>query len=90
LHEIKQDEYNNMCKKFKSGDGFCFEEFLKMIDRMRKPFVCQIDGHEVSLTQDDCAIMMETSTICAITDSLFVGTEKQNGQGNNAIQQQNK
>jgi len=79
-----------MCKKFKSGDGFRFEEFLKMIDCMRKPFVCQIDGYEVSLMQDDCAIMMETSTIRAITDSLFVGTEKQNGQGNNAIQQQNK
>jgi len=90
LHEIEHEEYNNMCKKFKSGDGLHFEEFLEMIDRMRKPLICQINGHEVSLLQDGCAIMMETSAIHAITDSLFVGTEKQNGQGNNAIQQQNK
>jgi len=56
-----------------------------MINRMRKPLVCQIEGHEVSLTQDDCAIMMEASTVHAITDSLFIDREKQNVQ-----QQQNK
>jgi len=89
---MEYEEYNKMCERFKSGDVFQFEEFLDMIDRMRKPLVCQIEGHEVSLTQDDCAIMMEASAVRAITDSLFVDKEKQNGQGNNQTmqQQQNK
>jgi len=58
-----------------------------MIDRMRKPFVCQVEGHEVSLTQDDCAIMMETSAVRAITDSLFLAREKQNKQDDKNTQQ---
>jgi len=60
-----------------------------MMDRMRKPFVCQIEGHEVSLTQDDCAIMMETSALCAITESLFSGKEKENEQQQNKRQRVN-
>jgi len=47
---------------------------------MRKPFVCQIEGHEVSLAQDDCAIMMETSAVWAITQSLFIGQDNKNGE----------
>jgi len=92
LRTMEYEEYNKMCERFKSGDVFQFEEFLDMIDRMRKPLVCQIEGHEVSLMQDDCAIMMEASAVRAITDSLFVDKEKQNGQGNNQTmqQQQNK
>jgi len=57
-----------------------------MINRMRKTFVCHVEGHEVSLTQEDCAIMMETSTVCAIMDSLFLAKEKQNGQDKNMQQ----
>jgi len=86
LRTIEYEEYSNLCERFKSGDVFQFEEFLDMINRMRKPLVCQIEGHEVSLTQDDCAIMMEASTVRAITDSLFIDREKQNVQQ----EQQNK
>ena len=71
LREAELKEYNNLRAKIESGEGYQFEEFLGMMDRMRKPFVCQIEGHEVSLTQDDCAIMMETSVLCAITETLF-------------------
>ena len=89
--EIEYQEYNNLCERFKSGKAFQFEEFLEMVDWIRKPLVCQIEGHEVSLMQDDCAIMMETLAVRAITNSLFVEKEMQNGQGNNtATQQQNK
>jgi len=85
---IEYEEYNKMCERYKSGVVFQFEEFLDMINGMRKPLVCQMEGHEVSLMQDDCAIMMEALAVCAITDSLFVDKEKQNGQGNNQTMQQ--
>jgi len=42
-----------------------------MVDLLCRPFICQIDGHEVSLTQDDSTIMMEKSTIQAIMELLF-------------------
>jgi len=83
--EFELAEYNNMRKKFESGEPYEFEHFLEMVDLLRRPFVCQIDGHEVSLTQDDSTIMMEKSTIRAITESLFDGKEKrkcQNQDGN--------
>ena len=82
-------EYNNLHAKIESGEGYQFEEFLEMMDWMRKPFVCQIEGHEVSLTQDDCAIMMETSALRAITESLFSGKEKENEQQQNKRQRVN-
>jgi len=51
-----------------------------MIDCMRKPFIFQIEGHEVSLAQDVCAIMMEMSAVWAITQSLFIGHDNKNGE----------
>jgi len=79
-----------MRQKFESGEGFRFEEFLDLLDQMRKPFVSEIEGHEVSLTQDDCAIMMETSALRAITQTLFVEKEKCCENSNSNQQQQNK
>jgi len=80
LRELENKEFRNLCDRFQSGSEYQFEEFLEMIDRMRKPFVCQIEGHEVSLAQDDCAIMMETSALRAITQSLFIGRDNKNGE----------
>jgi len=77
LWERELTEYNNLCEKFQSGEGYQFEEFLDMIDWMRKPFVTQVEGHEVSLSQDGCAIMMETSCVRAITNSLFLRKDMQ-------------
>jgi len=77
LRECELTEYNNLCEKFQSEEGYQFEEFLDMIDWMRKPFVTQVEGHEVSLSQDDCAIMMETSCVRAITNSLFLRKDMQ-------------
>ncbi len=90
LCDVEFSEYNKMREKFESGQGFQFEEFLELLERMRKPFVAQIEGHEVSLTQDDCAIMMETSALRAITETLFVGKEKRCQDSNSNPQQQNK
>jgi len=72
LREVELKEYNNLCERFKSEEGYQFEEFLDMIDHMCKPFVTEVEGHEVSLTQDDCVIMMETFAVCAITNLLFL------------------
>jgi len=47
-----------MQQKFESGEGFWFEEFLKLLDQMQKPF-----ASEVSLTQDNCVIRIETSAL---------------------------
>jgi len=66
-----------------------FEEFLELVNLVCRPFVCQIDGYEVSLSQDDCTIMMETSVMKAITESLFAGKEKRKGPGQD-LSQQNK
>jgi len=80
-----------MQEKFESRQGFQFKEFLDLLEQMQKPFVAQIKGHEVSLTQDDCcAIMMETSTLHVITETLFVGKEKCCQVSNSNPQQQNK
>jgi len=89
LQEAELKEYNNLHAKIESGEGYQFEEFLEMMDWMRKPFVCQIDGHEVSLVQDNCAIMMERSTVHAITESLFSGKEKESEQQQNKQQRVN-
>jgi len=85
-----QREYNNMQQKFESGEDFWFEEFLELLDWMQKPFAFEIEGHEVLLTNDDCAIMMETSALCAITQTLFVGKKKHCEDSNSNQEHQNK
>ena len=71
--KFEQNEFENILTIIKSGNEYCFEDFLEMVDRVRKPFVCFVEGHEVSITQDDSAIMMEKSVMKEITDSLFHG-----------------
>jgi len=69
-------EYDDILNVIKAGNEYSFENFLAMVDRIRKPFTCFIEGHEVSITQDDAAIMMEKSVMKEITDSLFHAGEK--------------
>ncbi len=91
MHEVEIEQYNSLCRRFEAGaTPYALEEFLEMIDSMRRPFICQIDGHEVSLTQDDCTIMMETSTMKAITKSLFTGKDTKRKSQAQDPQQQNK
>ncbi len=63
MHELQQREYNNLCEQMQSGNEYKFEEFLEMVKWMWKPFVTEVEGHEVSLMQDDCAIMMESFSV---------------------------
>jgi len=52
--EVEIEQYNNLCRRFEAGaTPYALEEFLEMIDLMCRPFFCQINGYEVSLTQDD-------------------------------------
>jgi len=87
MRELQQKEYNNLCERMQSGNEFKFEEFLEMVERMRKPFVVEVEGHEVSLMQDDCTIMMESAAVRAITDSLFFTKDTQDKTNQN---EQNK
>jgi len=42
-----------------------------MVDQIQKPFTCFIKGHEVSIMQDDCTIMLEKYVMKEIIDLLF-------------------
>jgi len=84
-------EFENILTVMKSDKEYCFEDFLEMVDRIRKPFVCFIEGHEVSITQDDSAIMMERSVMKDITDSLFHGQKRFNsGSENEQVQKKQR
>jgi len=76
LREFERRECENMLTFFKSGKEYHFEDFLEMVDRIRKPFVCFVEGHEVAIMQDDSAMMMEQSVMKEITDSLFHGEKR--------------
>jgi hypothetical protein len=61
-----------------SSDEYRFEDFLALIERIWKPFVCTIQDREVSVTETDASIMMANSTMVAIEGVLFRG-QKRNG-----------
>jgi len=63
LHKFEKKEFENIVSITKSGSEYRFKDFLEMVDRIRKPFTCFIEGHEVSITQDDCAFMLEKSVM---------------------------
>jgi len=85
--KFERKEYDDILNVIKAGNEYSFENFLAMVDRIRKPFTCFIEGHEVSITQDDAAIMMEKSVMKEITDSLFHASEKQ---PNSSVEEQAK
>jgi len=78
LRKFERKEFDNIVTIMQSGSEYRFEDFLEMVDRIRKPFTCFIDGHEVSITQDDSAIMMEKSIMKEIGEALFHGQKRHN------------
>ena len=80
LCKFERKEFNNIVTIVQSGSEYHFEDFLEMVDRIRKPFTCFIDRHEVSVTQDDSAIMMEKSVMKEIGEALFHGQKQHNTQ----------
>jgi len=42
-HEVELEQYNNLCKRFESGAAlYKFEEFLDLVDLIRKPFFVRL------------------------------------------------
>jgi len=76
-HKFECKEYDDMLTAIKADTEYTFNNFLGMVDHIQKPFTCFIEGHEVSIMQDDAAIMMEKSVMKEITDFLFHAGEKQ-------------
>jgi len=73
LCKFERKEFEIIVTVMQSGSKYHFEDFLEMVDQIQKPFTCFIDGHEVSITQDDSAIMMEKSVMKEIGEALFHG-----------------
>jgi len=83
LCQLEQSKFDNILTIVRSGNEYHFEDFLEMIDKMQKPFVCFVDRHEVSIMQDDSTIMMERSIMKEITKSLFHGQKHCNSGADN-------
>jgi len=81
LRIFERKEFDNIVTIIRSGNEYRFEDFLGLVDRIRKPFTCFVEGHEVSITQDDSAIMMEQSVLKEITKNLFQGQKRVNSAG---------
>ena len=90
LRRFEKQEFENILTKTKSGSSYEFQDFLEMVDWIRKPFTCFVEGHEVSITQDNCATMLENSVIKEITESLFHGQKRLNSSGNEEQQAKKK
>ena len=78
--ELEREEYNNLLEIFRSGRTYEFPEFQLMLVRMRRPFSCNIDGRDVTVTECNAAIMMEKSALNEISE-ILVSTKKR---GNDA------
>jgi hypothetical protein len=70
-NESDAKEYALMMSKVKEGD-FTLDEYLVMVTRLRNPFRTVIDDPVVTVSQDNCAIMMRTSALEAISKSVLV------------------
>jgi hypothetical protein len=75
--ELEREEYKNIIEIFASGRTYEFPEFEMMLAKMRKPFSCNIDGRDVTVTESDAAIMMEKSALNEISE-ILVSTKKRN------------
>jgi len=81
LCNFESKEFDNIPTIIRLGNEYQFEDFLGLVDQIQKPFTCFIEGHEVLITQDDLAIMIEQSVMKEITNSLFQGQKQVNSAG---------
>ena len=68
--ELEREEYNNIVEIFPSLRTYEYDEFSVMLEKMRKPFSCTIQGRDVKVTECDAAIMMEKSALDEISKML--------------------
>jgi hypothetical protein len=50
-------------KAIKLGLDFTFEEFKAMVDRLRKPYKTEMEGHIVTVTENEKSVMMKDSAL---------------------------
>jgi hypothetical protein len=55
----------------KLGTDFTFEEFDAMVERHRKPYRTKIEGHIVTVTENDKSVMMKDSALEAIKTTIL-------------------
>jgi hypothetical protein len=68
--ESEKKEYKNIVEIFRSGRTYQYDEFKEMLEKMRKPFSCTIEGRDVSVNEADAAIMMEKLALDEISKIL--------------------
>jgi hypothetical protein len=89
--ELEQEEYNNIVDIFESGCTYKWQEFRDLLDRMREPFSCSVDGRDVTVTKADAAITMKKSALDEISQ-ILVSNKRAANDGTNkpaAKQRQN-
>jgi hypothetical protein len=60
---LEKEEYKKIIEIFASGRTYEWNEFQNLLERMRKPFSCSVNGRDVTVTEVDAAIMMEGSAL---------------------------
>ena len=71
-HESDLEEYNKLTKAFQGG-YMNFEYFKKLVERLRAPFVTDIDGTTVALDKENnCSVMLRQSALEHITNKIFI------------------
>jgi hypothetical protein len=70
--ELDTKEYESMIDVIKGGDEFTLDDFLALVKRLRTPFRTKVDETVVTVSEDDCAIMMKTSALEAIATTVLV------------------
>jgi hypothetical protein len=87
MHHDKK-EYETMCEQIVSyvdskgqTERYCFETYLAMTERLRAPFKTEIDGHSVTVSAADTAIMLKQSAI-EIIKTHVLGGKRSSGNDN--------
>jgi hypothetical protein len=80
--ELDRSEYNNIQEIVRSGRTYEWQEFSDLLERMRKPFSCSVDGRDVTVTEADAAIMMEKSALDGISKILVSNKRTADGSTN--------
>jgi hypothetical protein len=58
------------------GGGYSWDDFADMINRLRKPFQMEIEGHVIRINDSNAAIMMKDLALEVIKDKILKLGEK--------------
>jgi hypothetical protein len=75
---LEKEEYKKLIEIFASGRTYEWKEFQNLLERMRQPFSCSVDGRDVTVTEVDAAIMMEGSALEEIGKILVSNNKRAN------------